>query len=252
MLLDSLTINVLLHLHNTYAVAPESACSSSVAFTAISQRAVSQVLCSQLNATIHSPVSDGSNYFGISSTNSLFLLRLDVLDARGLLPFGNDYGGVEYAFTYSSSSYYGLQYTLPKPLPFFDKDHSILYINARGFISIGEPYLNPWSITPFPLTGDVPMVAAFWWWYYTRVHIHSYQQGSSEFDDAVIRVVGDRLRQFNSVNSTFRPETVVSITWSLVSANLSLKCLRMYSQLFQSISCWSIDMDAQYFLFEKL
>ena len=185
-------------------------------FDPIYQKDDGMVLCNQLSATINA-ASDEINYFGFNPENNLFLLRLDILGSRGLLPFGREYGGMEYEYSYSYSSYYGLQYTLPKPLPFFGKDHSILYINARGFISIGKPYLNPWSRTPFPLTGDVPMVAAFWWWYYTRVHIHSYQQGSSEFDNAVIRVVGDRLRQFNSVNNTFRPETVVSITWSLVS-----------------------------------
>ena len=58
------------------------------------------------------------------------------------------------------------------------------------------------------------MVAAFWWWYYTKVYVHSYQQGSSIFDNAVIDVVGDRLQGFDTVNSTFQPDTLVSITWS--------------------------------------
>ena len=196
---------------------PDIECNSSVPFFALFRNSEGQVVSNQLVTAIFDPVSNGNTYFGVDPEEQLFLLKVNVLGLRGLLPFGRDFGGMEYEYSYRSSSYYGLQYTLPKPLPFFDEDRSILYINARGFISIGEPYLNPWSLTPFPLTGDVPMVAAFWWWYYTRVHIHSYQQGSSEFDDAVVRVVGDRLRQFNSVNSTFRPETVVSITWSLVS-----------------------------------
>ena len=196
---------------------PDIECNSSVPFFALPQNSDRRVVSNQLVAAIFDPISNGNTYFGVDPEEQLFLLKVNALGSRGLLPFGRDYGGMEYEYSYRDSSYYGLQYTLPRPLPFFGKDHSILYINARGFISIGEPYLNPWSITPFPLTGDVPMVAAFWWWYYTRVHIHSYQQGSSEFDNAVIRVVGDRLRQFNSVNNTFRPETVVSITWSLVS-----------------------------------
>ena len=185
-------------------------------FNPIFQKADSVVLCNQLSTTINA-ASDGINYFGFNPENNLFLLRLDILGSNGLLPFGSDYGGMEYEYSYGYFSFYGLQHTLPKPMPFFGKDHTFLYINARGFISIGKPYLNPWLVTPFPLTGDVPMVAAFWWWYYTRVHIHSYQQGSSEFDDAVIRVVGDRMQQFDSVYSIPRPVTVVSITWSLVS-----------------------------------
>ena len=196
---------------------PDTECNSSVAFYALSQNSDSQVVSNQLVAAIYDPISNGNTYFGVDLEDQLFLLKVNVLGSRGLLPFGTDYGGVEYEYSYSDSSYYGLQYTLPKPLPFFGKDHSILYVNARGFISIGEPYLNPWSITPFPLTGEVPMVAAFWWWYYTKAYIHSYQQGSSAFDDAVIRVVGERLQQFETVNSTFQPETLVSITWSLVS-----------------------------------
>ena len=196
---------------------PDIECNSSVAFFTLSQNSDSQPVSNQLVAAIYDPISNGNTYFGVDLQDQLFLLKVNVLGSRGLLPFGTEYGGSEYEFSYSYSSYYGLQYTLPRPLPFFGKDHSILYVNARGFISIGEPYLNPWSITPFPLTGDVPMVAAFWWWYYTKVYVHSYQQGSSAFHDAVINVVGDRLRQFDRVNSTFQPETLVSITWSLVS-----------------------------------
>ena len=196
---------------------PDIECNSSVAFFALSQNNGSQPVSNQLVATIYDPISNGNTYFGIDPEDQLFLLKVNVLGSRGLLPFGTDYGGLEYEFSYSSSSYYGLQYTLPKPLPFFGKDQSILYVNARGFISIGEPYLNPWSLIPFPLTGEVPMVAAFWWWYYTKVYVHSYQLGSGAFDDAVIDVVGDRLRGFATVNNTFQPETLVSITWSLVS-----------------------------------
>ena len=196
---------------------PDIECNSSVAFYALSQNSDIKVVSYQLVAAIYDPISNGNTYFGVDLEDQLFLLEVNVLGSRGLLPFGTDYGDVEYEYSYSDSSYYGLQYTLPKPLPFFGKDHSILYVNARGFISIGEPYLNPWSRTPFPLTGEVPMVAAFWWWYYTKAYIHSYNQGSSVFDDAVIRVVGERLQQFETVNSTFQPETLVSITWSLVS-----------------------------------
>ena len=196
---------------------PDIECNSSVAFFALSQNSGSQPVRNQLVAAIYSPISNGNTYFGIDPEDQLFLLKVNVLGSRGLLPFGTDYGGVEYEYSYSSSSYYGLQYTLPKPLPFFGKDQSILYVNARGFISIGEPYLNPWSLIPFPLTGEVPMVAAFWWWYYAKVYVHSYQQGSSIFDNAVIEVVGDRLQRFDMVNSTFQPETLVSITWSQVS-----------------------------------
>ena len=196
---------------------PDIECNSSVAFFALSQNSGSQPVSNQLVAAIYDPISNGNTYFGVDPEDQLFLLKVNVLGSRGLLPFGTDYGGLEYEFSYSSSSYYGLQYTLPKPLPFFGKDQSILYVNARGFISIGEPYLNPWSLIPFPLTGEVPMVAAFWWWYYTKVYVHSYQQGSGAFDDAVIEVVGDRLRGFDMVNSSFQPETMVSITWSQVS-----------------------------------
>ena len=196
---------------------PDTECNSSVLFFALSQNSASQPVSNQLVAAIYDPISNDNTYYGVDLENQLFLLKVNVLGSRGLLPFGTDYGGLEYEFSYSSFSYYGLQYTLPKPLPFFGKDQSILYVNARGFISIGEPYLNPWSIIPFPLTGEVPMVAAFWWWYYTKVYVHSYQQGSGAFDDAVIDVVGDRLRGFDMVNSTFQPETMVSITWSQVS-----------------------------------
>ena len=196
---------------------PDIECNSSVAFFALSQNNGSQPVSNQLVATIYDPISNGNTYFGIDPEDQLFLLKVNVLGSRGLLPFGTDYGGLEYEFSYSSLSYYGLQYTLPKPLPFFGKDQSILYVNARGFISIGEPYLNPWSLIPFPLTGEVPMVAAFWWWYYTKAYVHSYQLGSSTFDNAVIEVVGDRLRGFDMVNSRFQPETLVSITWNLVS-----------------------------------
>ena len=196
---------------------PDIECNSSVAFFALSQNNASQPVSDQLVAAIYSPISNGNTYFGVDPEDQLFLLKVNVLGSRGLLPFGTDYGGLEYEYSYSSSSYYGLQYTLPKPLPFFGKDQSILYVNARGFISIGEPYLNPWSLIPFPLTGEVPMVAAFWWWYYTKAYVHSYQLGSGAFDNAVIEVVGDRLQGFDMVNSTFQPETLVSITWSLVS-----------------------------------
>ena len=141
---------------------PDIECNSSVPFFALSQNSDSQVVSDRLIAAIFDPVSNGNTYFGVDPEEQLFLLKVNVLGSRGLLPFGSDYGGMEYEYSYRDSSYYGLQYTLPRPLPFFDEDHSILYINARGFISIGEPYLNPWSLTPFPLTGDVPMVATFW------------------------------------------------------------------------------------------
>ena len=196
---------------------PDIECNSSVAFFALSQNSASQLVSNQLVAAIYDPISNDNTYFGIDPEDQLFLLKVNVLGSRGLLPFRTDYGGLEYEYSYSSFSYYGLQYTLPKPLPFFGKDRSILYVNARGFISIGEPYLNPWSLIPFPLTGEVPMVAAFWWWYYTKVYVHSYQLGSGAFDDAVIEVVGDRLRGFDTVDSTFQPDTLVSITWSQVS-----------------------------------
>ena len=204
---------------------PDSECNSSVAFYALSQNNASQPVSNQLVAAIYDPITNGNIYFGVDLEDQLFLLKLNIFGSRGLLPFRTDYGGLEYEFSYSSSSYYGLQYTLPKPLPFFGKDQSILYVNARGFISIGEPYLNPWSQTPFPLTGDVPMVAAFWWWHYMKVYVHSYQLGSSAFDDAVIRVVGNRLQGFDMVNSSFQPETLVSTTWSLVSVvNQTILC----------------------------
>ena len=141
---------------------PDIECNSSVPFFALSQNSDSQVVSDRLIAAIFDPVSNGNTYFGVDPEEQLFLLKVNVLGSRGLQPFGSDYGGMEYEYSYRDSSYYGLQYTLPRPLPFFDEDHSILYINARGFISIGEPYLNPWSLTPFPLTGDVPMVATFW------------------------------------------------------------------------------------------
>lgn len=148
-------------------VAPDIECNSSVTFYALSENASSGVEQNHLIADISNPVSNGT-YFGIDLENHLFLLRLDIFGSSGLLPFGNVFGGLEYEYSYRHSSYYGLQYTLPKPLLFFGEDHSILYVNSRGFISIGGPYLNPWSVTPFPFTGGVLMVAAFWRWYYTK------------------------------------------------------------------------------------
>ena len=171
-----------------------------------------------LSTNIQDMFGDRGIFFGISNDN-LLLLDIGVLNTRRLLPFGSQYGDSVFEFSYSNyySYYYGVQYTLSRPLPFFGTDESELYLNFYGFVSIGQPYTNPWRRTIFPLTGTVPIVASFWWWYRSTIYVHEYSRGNGNtYEDAVIMMVERRLHQYPQVNTTFRPEVILSVTWSLV------------------------------------
>ena len=178
---------------------------------------------------------DRSSFFGISNDNLLFL-DIGVLNERRLLPFGIQYDDSVFKFSYSNyySYYYGVQYTLSRPLPFFGTDESELYVNFLGFVSIGQPYTNPWRRTIFPLTGNVPMVASFWWWYYSTIYVHEYSRGNGNaYEDAVITMIERRLHQYPQVNTTFRPEVILSVTWSLVGCWINyiwyfINCIHAY------------------------
>ena len=166
-------------------------------------------------------LKDDNSYFG-EIYGHLFLLDVSFFNSRRLLPFGTEYGDSVYTFSYHryyySSRYYGIQHRLSDPLPFFGRDFSLLYLNYFGFVSVGQPYTNPWNRLPFPLTGNVPIVSAMWWWYYSSIYLHEYNIGSGQgYDDAVITLVQNRLQRYHGVTLDFKPDKVVSITWSLVS-----------------------------------
>ena len=79
------------------------------------------------------------------------------------------------------------------------------------------------------------MVASFWWWYYSTVYVHEYVRGSgNEYDEALIFVIENRLHQYPQVNTTFRPEVILSVTWTAVSSCMTilsaaeLKCNNYY------------------------
>ena len=163
-------------------------------------------------------LGDRSSFFGFSNDH-LILLNIGLLSARRLLPFGSLNGDSVFKFSYSNyySYIYGVQYTLSRPFPFFGTDESELYVNFYGFVSIGQPYTNPWRRTIFPLTGNVPMVASFWWQDRSIIYIHEYSRGNGNaYEDAVITMVERRLHHYRQVNTTFRPEVILSVTWSLV------------------------------------
>ena len=175
-----------------------------------------------ISTTIQDMFGDGSSFFTLFDRN-LLLFDVGILNARRLLPFGTQYGDSVFEFSYIDyyRYIYGVQYTLSRPLPFFGTDQSDLYVNFLGFVSIGQPYTNPWRRSIFPLTGTVPMVASFWWWEYSTIYIHEYSRGSgSAYEDAVISMVESRLHQYPQVNTTFRPEVILSVTWSLVSPGI--------------------------------
>ena len=174
-----------------------------------------------MTVAVDDSLKDSNSYFG-EIYGHFFLLDVSFFNSRRLLPFGTEYGDTVYTFSYYryyySSRYYGIQHRLSDPLPFFGKDFSLLYLNYFGFVSVGKPYNNPWNRLPFPLTGNVPIVAVMWWWYYSSIYLHEYNIGNGQgYDDAVITLVQNRLQRYHGVTLDFKPDKVVSITWSLVS-----------------------------------
>ena len=173
-----------------------------------------------LSFSINETFGDRSTFF--TDTNGyLILFDVGILNSRRVLPYGAQYGDSVYQYSYYDYNryLYGVQYSLSRPLPFFGQDLSDLYIHYVGYVSMGVPYTNPWRRSAFPLTGAVPMVASFWWWYYSTVYVHEYVRGSgNEYDDALISVIENRLHQYPQVNTTFRPEVILSVTWTTVSS----------------------------------
>ena len=200
--------------------------------------AESNAIIDDISVSIDKAFGDRSTFF-TDSNGYLTLFDVGILNARRVLPYGAQYGDSVYQYSYYDyyRYIYGVQYSLSRPLPFFDQDLSDLYIHFFGYVSMGVPYTNPWRRLAFPLTGAVPMVASFWWWYYSTVYVHEYVRGSgNEYDDTLISVIENRLHlvQYPQVNTTFRPEVILSVTWTTVSSCMTilsaaeLKCNNYY------------------------
>lgn len=189
---------------------------SSVAFYELDRQMDSSPIA--FYADIYNNFESGQYYFGVMPENNVFVFKMEVLRSKRLLPF--EQSSKELQGINCTKTYYGDRCTFDgRQLSFFGISTSTLYINQRGFVSIGEPYLNPWSYVPFPLTGNVPMLAAFWWWYTSETFIQNYQEGNHQYDNNVIEVVKERLHSYGMINNTFQPDTVLCITWKRVSTS---------------------------------